>query len=108
LKMNPLFSLSLSFNFFSFVFLFHHIVTLSKQTRSISVLFFVVKPSQRPSTNTLHIVGFVRPFTLTQVKALLSQHGTITNFWMNNVKSQCYVSVCTIRSLFVVPHVFVT
>jgi hypothetical protein len=56
-----------------------------------------VKPSQRPPTNTLHIVGFVRPFTLAQVKTLLSQHGTITNFWMNDIKSQCYVSYETVE-----------
>jgi hypothetical protein len=105
LKISPSFS---SFSFLFVLFFFSDCYPLKTQTHSISVLFFVVKPSQRPPTNTLHIVGFVRPFTLTQVKALLSQHGTITNFWMNDVKSQCYVSVCRICSFRAVLNVFVT
>ena len=44
-------------------------------------------------TNVLHISNLTRPFTLNQLKELLSKHGKIVDehFWINSVKSHCYV-----------------
>ena len=41
----------------------------------------------------LHISNFVRPFTLVQAKALIEDINTVDYFWMDSIKSQCFVSV---------------
>jgi apoptotic chromatin condensation inducer in the nucleus len=50
-----------------------------------------VPPPRKPVSRTLFIDRFVRPFTLNQVKELLGKTGEIEFFWMNGIKSQCYV-----------------
>jgi apoptotic chromatin condensation inducer in the nucleus len=52
-----------------------------------------VPPPAGEPTNTLLVCNFVRPFTLKAVKDLLAETGTVTNFWMNDIKTHCYVSV---------------
>ncbi len=55
-------------------------------------------PSKRPVSNVLHISNLTRPFTLPQLKELLSKYGRILRkgsddyFWINPVKSHCYVA----------------
>ncbi|OXU22941.1 hypothetical protein TSAR_002274 [Trichomalopsis sarcophagae] len=62
----------------------------------------VVKEAPRPSspslpepqaTNVLLIKNLVRPFTLHQIKELLSRTGTIVEngFWIDRIKSKCFV-----------------
>lgn len=53
----------------------------------------IVPPSQRPPTNSLRIDRFIRPFTLKAVQELLGKSGNITSFWMDQIKTHCYVSV---------------
>ncbi|XP_033227111.1 apoptotic chromatin condensation inducer in the nucleus isoform X2 [Belonocnema kinseyi] len=52
-------------------------------------------PNSPPSkgTSILLIKNLVRPFTLTQIKELLSRTGTIVEggFWMDRIKSKCFV-----------------
>ncbi|XP_034936869.1 apoptotic chromatin condensation inducer in the nucleus-like [Chelonus insularis] len=52
-------------------------------------------PSPVPAqpTNILLIKNLVRPFTLNQIKELLSRTGVIVEngFWMDRIKSKCYV-----------------
>lgn len=52
-------------------------------------------PATKP-TNILLIKNLVRPFTLNQIKELLSRTGTIVEngFWMDRIKSKCFVEVC--------------
>lgn len=47
------------------------------------------------ATNVLLIKNLVRPFTMFQIKELLSRTGTIVEngFWMDRIKSKCYVEV---------------
>jgi hypothetical protein len=52
-----------------------------------------VPPPASEPTNTLLVRNFVRPFTLKAVKDLLAETGTVINFWMNDIKTHCYVSV---------------
>ncbi|WCJ34049.1 Apoptotic chromatin condensation inducer in the nucleus [Euphorbia peplus] len=52
----------------------------------------VVPPSQKPPTNSLRIDRFLRPFTIKAVQELLGKTGTITSFWMDHIKTHCYVS----------------
>eukprot|EP01087_Luapelamoeba_hula_P007907 TRINITY_DN1946_c0_g1_i1.p1 TRINITY_DN1946_c0_g1~~TRINITY_DN1946_c0_g1_i1.p1 ORF type:complete len:336 (-),score=65.13 TRINITY_DN1946_c0_g1_i1:12-1019(-) len=43
-------------------------------------------------TNTLLITNFVRPFTLPAVRDYLGQHGRIVTFWIDAIKTHCYVT----------------
>ncbi|KAG7987437.1 hypothetical protein I3843_03G134200 [Carya illinoinensis] len=53
----------------------------------------VVPPSQKAPSNSLRIDRFLRPFTLKAVQELLGKTGTVTNFWMDHIKTHCYVTV---------------
>lgn len=57
----------------------------SKEKREIS-------PPRNPHTNVLFITNLVRPFTLNQLKELLSKNGPIIEekFWIDGIKSKCY------------------
>lgn len=57
----------------------------------------IVPPSQRPPTNSLRIDRFIRPFTLKAVQELLGKSGNITSFWMDQIKTHCYVSYSTVE-----------
>lgn len=50
-------------------------------------------PPSAQATSILLIKNLVRPFTLTQIKELLSRTGSIVEngFWMDRIKSKCYV-----------------
>lgn len=39
----------------------------------------------------LHITNFVRPFTLIQARQLIEETCKPELFWMDSIKSQCYV-----------------
>jgi apoptotic chromatin condensation inducer in the nucleus len=58
-------------------------------------------PPRHPPTSILHITNLVRPFTLSQLKELLSRTGTIVeeSFWIDKVKSKCFVEVSNILLL---------
>jgi len=55
-------------------------------------------PSRNPESEVLHVKNLVRPFTLNQLKELLSKHGALAEdgFWIDKIKSHCYVVVCQI------------
>ncbi|CAN7068229.1 unnamed protein product [Brassica oleracea var. botrytis] len=52
----------------------------------------VVPPSPKEPTNSLKIDRFLRPFTLKAVQELLGKTGNVTSFWMDTIKTHCYVS----------------
>lgn len=52
----------------------------------------VVPPSERTPTTSLRIDNFVRPFTLKAVHELLEKTGKVCSFWMDHIKTHCYVS----------------
>ncbi|XP_071740372.1 uncharacterized protein [Rutidosis leptorrhynchoides] len=52
----------------------------------------VVPPSLKSPTNSLRIDHFLRPFTLKAVQELLGKTGTVVSFWMDQIKTHCYVS----------------
>uniref|UniRef100_A0ACD5Z0B2 Uncharacterized protein n=1 Tax=Avena sativa TaxID=4498 RepID=A0ACD5Z0B2_AVESA len=54
----------------------------------------IVPLSQKPATTSLRIDRFVRPFTLKAVQELLGRTGSICSFWMDHIKTHCYVTVC--------------
>ncbi|XP_076921196.1 uncharacterized protein LOC143582551 isoform X2 [Bidens hawaiensis] len=51
----------------------------------------VVPPSSKAPTTSLRIDRFLRPFTLKAVEQLLGKTGTVVSFWMDNIKTHCYV-----------------
>ncbi|CAG8493508.1 1860_t:CDS:2 [Scutellospora calospora] len=56
----------------------------------------LVPPSEHEPTSTLYIKNFVRPLTFQMVRELLQQFGEIEYFWMDKIKSYCYVQACAI------------
>jgi len=54
-------------------------------------------PARRPESNVIHVTGLVRPYTISQLKELLGRTGTLVDdgFWIDSIKSHCYVVVCT-------------
>ncbi|KAL6523716.1 hypothetical protein OROGR_017319 [Orobanche gracilis] len=57
----------------------------------------IVPPSSKPPTNSLRIDRFLRPFTLKQVQELLGKTGTVAGFWMDHIKTHCYVSYSSVE-----------
>lgn len=54
-----------------------------------------------PLSQILYIRGLTRPFSLLQLKELLCRYGTLVEgkFWLDKIKSQCFVTVRIIISL---------
>ncbi len=48
--------------------------------------------SHTAPTDTLLITNFVRPFTIQQLQSFLGQRGTILDFWMDHIKTHCFVT----------------
>ncbi|KAK6258929.1 hypothetical protein SCA6_013403 [Theobroma cacao] len=57
----------------------------------------VVPPSQKPLTTSLRIDRFLRPFTLKAVQELLGKTGTVTSFWMDHIKTHCFVTYSSVE-----------
>ncbi|KAI3981092.1 hypothetical protein MKX01_032232 [Papaver californicum] len=51
----------------------------------------VVPPSANSPTTSLRIDNFLRPFTLKAVQELLAKTGAVCSFWMDHIKTHCYV-----------------
>ncbi|CAN6312556.1 unnamed protein product [Urochloa humidicola] len=56
----------------------------------------IVPPSQKPATTSLRIDRFVRPFTVKAVQELLGKTGSVENFWMDHIKTHCYVTFSSV------------
>ncbi|CAN8328657.1 unnamed protein product [Cochlearia groenlandica] len=57
----------------------------------------VVPPSPKEPTDSLRIDHFLRPFTLKAVQELLGKTGNVTSFWMDHIKTHCYVSYASVE-----------
>ncbi|KAI3776615.1 hypothetical protein L1987_46401 [Smallanthus sonchifolius] len=57
----------------------------------------VVLPSSKPPTTSLRIDRFLRPFTLKAVQQLLGKTGTVVSFWMDHIKTHCYVTYSSVE-----------
>lgn len=54
------------------------------------------EPPQNPPARVLQVLNLVRPFTLNQLKGMLSREGNIASengFWIDKIKSKCIVKV---------------
>ncbi|KAI3919473.1 hypothetical protein MKW98_030184, partial [Papaver atlanticum] len=54
-------------------------------------------PSAKPPTTSLRIDNFLRPFILKAVQELLAKTGTVCSFWMDHIKTQCYVTYSSVE-----------
>ena len=68
-------------------------ICLTSDTFLFYYYYLAVPPSQKPPTNSLRIDRFLRPFTLKAVQELLGKTGSVTSFWMDHIKTHCYVMV---------------
>ncbi|KAI3669356.1 hypothetical protein L6452_40589 [Arctium lappa] len=57
----------------------------------------VVPSSLKPPTTSLRIDRFLRPFTLKAVQELLGKTGTVVSFWMDHIKTHCYVTYSSVE-----------
>ena len=59
-------------------------------------------PAKNAPSTILSIRNLVRPFTLRQLREFLSKTGTVVDdgFWIDRIKSHCYVTVKTSVYLF--------
>jgi hypothetical protein len=65
-------------------------------------------PPRHKVSDVLFISNLVRPFTVNQLKELLARTGSIVEggFWIDKIKSKCYVQVCFNNNLLLCNHVF--
>ncbi|KAF3440172.1 hypothetical protein FNV43_RR18451 [Rhamnella rubrinervis] len=56
----------------------------------------VIPPSPKPPTNSLRIDRFL-PFTLKSVQELLGKTGNVASFWMDHIKTHCYVTYSSVE-----------
>eukprot|EP01124_Arcella_intermedia_P006792 TRINITY_DN14093_c0_g2_i1.p1 TRINITY_DN14093_c0_g2~~TRINITY_DN14093_c0_g2_i1.p1 ORF type:complete len:218 (+),score=57.80 TRINITY_DN14093_c0_g2_i1:43-696(+) len=54
-------------------------------------------PKNEEPTNTLFIKNFVRPFHNSALTNMLNTYGKVTDFWMNHIKSFCFVTYSTVE-----------
>ncbi|XP_065828271.1 apoptotic chromatin condensation inducer in the nucleus-like [Oscarella lobularis] len=52
-------------------------------------------PARNPLSTIIHVTNLVRPFTIPQIKELLSQKAALKDFWMDKIKSNCYALYAT-------------
>lgn len=58
-----------------------------------------LSPPRGKTSNIIHVLHLVRPFTLGQLKLLLNRTGTMVEegFWIDKIKSHCYVTYSTVE-----------
>uniref|UniRef100_H2YAT1 RRM domain-containing protein n=1 Tax=Ciona savignyi TaxID=51511 RepID=H2YAT1_CIOSA len=63
-------------------------------TEEVNPPHTAVEPPKQASSCVLHISNLVRPFAISQLKQLLSEHGQFdeSSFWINNIKSHCFAT----------------
>lgn len=63
-------------------------------------------PPKHAASNILYITNLVRPFTVVQLRDLLARTGNIVpekGFWIDGIKSRCYVKVSAWSAMIVSP-----
>ena len=60
-------------------------------------------PAKNDPSRVLSVRNLVRPFTLRQLREFLSKSGTVIEdgFWINHIKSHCYVTVTSTSIIFI-------
>ncbi|XP_076912186.1 uncharacterized protein LOC143570412 [Bidens hawaiensis] len=75
-----------------------HAFSRSESTKSLdSPKERVVPPSSKTPTTSLRIDNFLRPFTLKAVQEFLGKTGTVVSFWMDQIKTHCYITYASVE-----------
>lgn len=56
-----------------------------------------VSPAKNVESTVLFITGLVRPYTIMQLKKLLGVTGDDNKFWIDKIKSKCYIAYNTVE-----------
>lgn len=59
-----------------------------------------------PPSESLYIGSLVRPFTIPQLREMLSEHGEFvsSSFWIDSIKTHCYLTYSTLASAVAAHH----
>ncbi|PKA49548.1 hypothetical protein AXF42_Ash004088 [Apostasia shenzhenica] len=57
----------------------------------------IVPLPKKLATSSLRIDNFLRPFTLKAVQDLLAKTGKVCDFWMDHIKTHCYVTFSSVE-----------
>ncbi|KAK8952419.1 hypothetical protein KSP39_PZI003699 [Platanthera zijinensis] len=57
----------------------------------------IVPIPKKPATTSLRIDNFLRPFTLKAVQELLGKTGRVCDFWMDHIKTHCFVTYSSVE-----------
>lgn len=68
-------------------------VGTQKQETSDSKEASNASESKPLETNAIYIKGFVRPLILRHAEELAKKYGNVKKFWMDSIKTHCYVIV---------------
>jgi hypothetical protein len=68
-------------------------VDTQKQEKTDSEDVSNVSESKPVETNAIYIKGFVRPLILRHAEELAKKYGNVKKFWMDSIKTHCYVIV---------------
>ena len=68
-------------------------VDTQKQEKTDSEEASKVSESKPVETNAIYIKGFVRPLILRNAEELAKKYGNVKKFWMDSIKTHCYVIV---------------
>lgn len=74
--------------------------TFSRSNSTISVdspKERIVPTPKKPATTSLRIDNFLRPFTLKAVQELLGKTGRVCDFWMDHIKTHCFVTFSSVE-----------
>lgn len=73
--------------------------TTNENSKEVTEQFREVSPAKNAPSTVLFITGLVRPYTLPQLKKVLSATGTIDEdkFWIDKIKSKCYVAYSSVE-----------
>jgi len=55
-----------------------------------------IPKSNKPESCCILISNLQRPFSNVALQKLLNTHGAVKRFWMDFIKTHCYVEVCKI------------
>ncbi len=62
----------------------------------------ILSKSEKDATKCLLLTNLQRPFVNSSLEALLAKYGKITNFWLDFIKTHCYVEVGIISFIKIV------
>jgi len=67
-------------------------VNESTKRKRVDTQQIVMKRGKVSTDTTIQVRGLVRPFRTKELEALLAEHGNVTDFWIDRIKSRCFAT----------------